>query len=91
MAVLYRLVMPEHTLPFDPKSKDLLECEGFEVEDYSLETREDTDDTAYQPTIVLFSIAALLALAFVWAALSSVYSRSVRFETSHPRNIHLVE
>jgi len=50
--------MPEHTLPFDLKSKDLLECEGFEVEDYSLETREDS---------------------------------SVRFETSHPRNIHLVE
>jgi hypothetical protein len=58
MAVLCRLVMPEHTLPFDLKSKYLLECEGFEVEDYSLETREDS---------------------------------SVRFETSHPRNIHLAE
>jgi hypothetical protein len=64
MAVLCRLVMPEHTLPFDLKSKDLLECEGFEgfegfeVEDYSLETREDS---------------------------------SVRFDTSHPRNIHFVE
>jgi len=42
-AVLYRIVMPEHTCPFGLKSKDLLEREGFEVEDHYLETREETD------------------------------------------------
>ena len=42
-AVLYRMVMPKHTCPFGLKSKDLLEREGFEVEDHYLETREETD------------------------------------------------
>ena len=42
-AVLYRMVMPEHTCPYGLKSKDLLEREGFEVEDHSLKTREETD------------------------------------------------
>ncbi|PFG08659.1 MULTISPECIES: MauE/DoxX family redox-associated membrane protein [unclassified Marinobacter] len=112
-AVLYRMVMPGHTCPFGLKSKDLLEREGFEVEDHSLETREDTDvfmrehdvnttpqtfigderiggyedlqvhfgkkdpeadDTTYQPIIALFSVAALLALAFAWVALPSVFA-----------------
>jgi len=112
-AILYRMVMPGHTCPFGLKSKDLLEREGFEVEDHSLETCEDTnafmreydvkttpqtfidterigghddlqvhfgkkdpnaDDTTYQPIIALFSIAALLALAFAWFALPSVFA-----------------
>ncbi|KKN71530.1 hypothetical protein LCGC14_0419990 [marine sediment metagenome] len=111
-AALYRMVMPGHTCPFGLKSKDLLEREGFEVEDHYLETREntdafmrehdvkttpqtfidderiggyddlqvyfgkkdpDTDNTTYQPIIALFSIAALLALAFSWVALPSMF------------------
>ena len=110
-AVLYRMVMPEHTCPYGLKSMDLLEREGFEVEDHPLKTREETDafkqkhgvettpqtfiddariggydalqvhfgkkdpdadDTTYQPIIALFSIAALLALAFAHVALSSI-------------------
>ena len=50
-AVLYRMVMPEHTCSYGLKSKDLLEHEGFEVEDHYLETREET---SYQPIIALF-------------------------------------
>ncbi|WP_299651548.1 MauE/DoxX family redox-associated membrane protein [uncultured Jannaschia sp.] len=42
-AVLYRMVMPGHTCPFGLKSKDLLEREGFRVEDHPLRTREETD------------------------------------------------
>lgn len=42
-ATLYRMVMPEHTCPFGLKSKDLLEREGYEVDDHFLETREETD------------------------------------------------
>ena len=42
-AVLYRMVMPDHTCPYGLKSKDLLERQGFEVEDYHLTTREETD------------------------------------------------
>jgi glutaredoxin len=34
----------------------------------------NADDTTYQPIIALFSIAALLALAFAWFALPSVFA-----------------
>ena len=111
-AILYRMVMPEHTCPYGLKSKDLLEREGFAVEDHHLKTREETDafkrehgvettpqtfidgdriggyddlqvhlgrkepasddDTSYTPIIALFSVAALLALAFAHVALPSV-------------------
>ena len=42
-AKLYRMVMPNHLCPYGLKSKDLLEREGFEVEDHPLTTREETD------------------------------------------------
>ena len=42
-AKLYRMVMPGHTCPYGLKSKDLLERQGFEVEDHHLTTREETD------------------------------------------------
>ncbi len=42
-AALYRMVMPEHTCPFGLKSKDLLERQGYAVEDHHLETRPETD------------------------------------------------
>jgi len=43
-AVIYRMVMKDHICPFGLKSVDLLEREGFEVEDHWLKTREETDD-----------------------------------------------
>lgn len=42
-AILYRMVTPDHLCPFGLKSKDLLERQGFSVEDHHLETREATD------------------------------------------------
>lgn len=42
-ATLYRMVMPDHLCPYGLKSKDLLEREGYEVEDHPLTTREETD------------------------------------------------
>lgn len=42
-AVLYRMATPEHICPFGLKSKDLLERNGFEVDDRLLTTREETD------------------------------------------------
>ncbi|HUF56778.1 MAG TPA: MauE/DoxX family redox-associated membrane protein [Thermohalobaculum sp.] len=42
-ADLYRMVMPDHLCPYGLKAKDLLEREGFEVEDHPLESREETD------------------------------------------------
>ena len=42
-AKLYRMVMPGHLCPYGLKSKDLLEREGYGVEDHPLTTREETD------------------------------------------------
>jgi len=42
-ARLHRMVMEKHICPYGLKSKDLLEREGFTVEDHHLTTREETD------------------------------------------------
>ena len=42
-AVLYRMVMTDHLCPYGLKSKDLLEREGYEVEDQHLTSRNDID------------------------------------------------
>lgn len=42
-AFLYRMVMDKHICPYGIKSKDLLQREGYEVEDHHLETRDETD------------------------------------------------
>lgn len=42
-AELYRMVMPGHLCPFGLKAFDLLEREGFNVEDHHLKTKEQTE------------------------------------------------
>jgi glutaredoxin len=42
-AVLYRMVTDDHICPYGIKSKDLLERQGYTVEDHHLKTREETD------------------------------------------------
>lgn len=42
-AELHRMDMKDHTCPFGLKAKDLLEREGFEVNDHLLKTREQVD------------------------------------------------
>ncbi len=42
-ATLYRMVMDKHTCPYGLKAKDLLERQGFVVDDRWLTTREQTD------------------------------------------------
>lgn len=43
IAVLHRMVLPEHTCPYGLKSLDLLRRRGFQVEDHHLTTRAETD------------------------------------------------
>ena len=43
-AILYRMVTKEHICPYGLRSKDLLEREGYLVEDNHLTSRNDTDD-----------------------------------------------
>lgn len=42
-ANLYRMVMDDHLCPFGLKTKDLLERNGYEVEDHWLRNREEVD------------------------------------------------
>ena len=42
-ATLYRMVMDKHVCPYGLKSKDLLERQGFSVDDRWLRTRDETD------------------------------------------------
>lgn len=42
-ASLYRMVMTEHTCPYGLKSLDLLQRQGFEVEDHHLTSRDETE------------------------------------------------
>lgn len=104
-AVLYRMVTPEHICPFGLKSRDLLERQGYQVDDHLLETKEQADrfraehgvkttpqtfidgarvggyddlrekfgqdspsadGSSYQPVLVVFAVAALLAIALCW-------------------------
>jgi glutaredoxin len=42
-ATLYRMVLPDHTCPFGVRAKQLLQAEGFEVDDHILRSREEVD------------------------------------------------
>ena len=42
-ATLYRMVMDKHVCPYGLKAKDLLQREGYTVDDRWLTTREETD------------------------------------------------
>ena len=42
-AVLYRMVLPDHTCPFGVRAKAMLEEAGYAVEDNLLESREEVD------------------------------------------------
>lgn len=42
-AVLYRMVLPDHTCPYGLKARHLLKSRGFAVEDHLLTTRPDVD------------------------------------------------
>ncbi len=114
-AKLHRMVMQDHLCPFGLKSKDLLEREGYVVEDHHLTTRDETeafkrehgvkttpqtfiggeriggyddlrehfgeapagndeDETSYQPVLVVFGVAFLMALATSWAAEGELFT-----------------
>jgi glutaredoxin len=42
-ATLYRMVLPDHTCPFGVRAKEMLEAEGFQVDDRVLGSREEVD------------------------------------------------
>jgi len=42
-AQITRMVLPDHECPFGRRALDLLNDNGFEVEDRQLKTREETD------------------------------------------------
>ena len=42
-AVVYRMVLPDHTCPYGVNAKKLLEELGYAVEDHPLTSRQETD------------------------------------------------
>lgn len=42
-AILYRMILPDHTCPFGVRAKRMLEQHGYEVDDRILSSREETD------------------------------------------------
>jgi glutaredoxin 3 len=42
-AVLYRMVLPDHTCPYGVRAKQMLEEAGFETEDRILSSRDEVD------------------------------------------------
>lgn len=42
-ATLHRMVLPDHVCPFGVRAKQMLERAGFEVEDRTMQTREEVN------------------------------------------------
>jgi glutaredoxin 3 len=42
-AILYRMVLPDHTCPFGVRAKEMLEMSGYEVDDRVLASRKEVD------------------------------------------------
>ncbi|MEP9403021.1 glutaredoxin domain-containing protein [Sphingomonas silueang] len=42
-AILYRMVLPDHTCPFGVRAKQLLQHAGYVVDDRILRSREEVD------------------------------------------------
>ncbi len=42
-AILYRMILPDHTCPFGVRAKEMLEEAGYEVDDRILASREEVD------------------------------------------------
>lgn len=42
-ATLYRMVLPHHTCPFGVRAKQMLERNGYEIDEHILSSREDVD------------------------------------------------
>jgi glutaredoxin len=42
-ATLYRMVLPEHTCPFGVRAKQMLEQNGFEIEEHILSSRDEVE------------------------------------------------
>ncbi|KQO13061.1 glutaredoxin domain-containing protein [Sphingomonas sp. Leaf242] len=42
-AILYRMILPDHTCPFGVRAKTMLEQNGFQVDDRILRSRDEVD------------------------------------------------
>lgn len=42
-ATLYRMVLPDHVCPFGVRARELLEANGYDIEERILHSREEVD------------------------------------------------
>lgn len=63
-AQLYRMVTDAHICPYGVKSLDLLQREGFEVDDHALRSRKETDafKVTHGPLHYVASIHSAIAI-----------------------------
>ena len=58
-AVLHRMVLPDHECPYGLRAKQMLEDEGFEIEEHILASREEVEsfkdehDLSTTPLIII--------------------------------------
>lgn len=43
-AILYRMVLPDHTCPYGVRAKEMLDAAGYETEERILDTRERVEE-----------------------------------------------
>lgn len=42
-ATIYRMILPDHECPFGRRAKEMLDQQGFEVEEHILKSRDEVD------------------------------------------------
>ena len=42
-AILYRMILPDHTCPYGVRARQLLEAAGYEIDDRILSTRDEVE------------------------------------------------
>jgi glutaredoxin len=42
-AIIFRMVLPDHTCPFGVRAKEMLEKHGYDVDDRILESRDEVE------------------------------------------------
>jgi glutaredoxin len=42
-ATLYRMVLPDHTCPFGVRARQMLEENGYEIDEHLLQSRDEVD------------------------------------------------
>ena len=78
-AVIYRMVLPDHECPYGRRAKQMLDDNGFEVDEHILSTRAEVDAFKAEHGV------STTPLIFPWSILTNIILAGTRSaSTSHP-------